>query len=90
MKHEIVLLESEDGEVKLGVELGGDTAWLTEDQMAALFGRDEAEIARHIANVYEEGEADREATCAKIAQTQAEDGAGSLSKRRRSASMLPF
>ena len=36
MKHEIVLFESEDGEVKLDVELGGGTAWLTEGQMAAL------------------------------------------------------
>ena len=76
MRHEIVLFESEDGEVKFDVELVENTIWLTEGQMAALFGRDEAEIARHIANVYEEGEADREATCAKIARVQAGGGAG--------------
>lgn len=39
-------------------------------------GRDEAEIARHIANVYEEGEVDREATRAKIARVQAGVGTG--------------
>ena len=76
MKHEMVLFESEDGEVKLDVELVGGAVWLTEDQMAALFGQSKAEIARHISNVHEEGEADREATCAKIARTQAEGGAG--------------
>ena len=68
MKYEMVLFESEDGEVKLDVELVGGAVWLTEDQMAALFGQSKAEIARHIANVYEEGEADREATCAKFAK----------------------
>lgn len=78
MRHEIVLFKSEDGEVKLDIELVENTIWLTENQMTALFGRDEAEIARHIANVYEEGEADREATCAKIARVQAGDGAGVL------------
>ena len=76
MKHEMVLFESEDGEVKLDVELVGGAVWLTEDQMAALFGQSKAEIARHISNVHEEGEADREATCAKGARTQAEGGAG--------------
>ena len=73
-----MLFKSEDGEVKLDIELVENTIWLTENQMTALFGRDEAEIARHIANVYEEGEADREATCAKIARVQAGDGAGVL------------
>ena len=82
MKNEIVLFESEDGEVKLDVELVENTIWLTEGQMAALFGRDEAEIARHIANVYEEGEADREATRAKIARV--------LAKRRHSTSTSSF
>ena len=76
MKYEMVLFESEDGEVKLDVELVGGAVWLTEDQMAALFEQSKAEIARHIANVYEEGEADREATCAKFAHVQAEGGAG--------------
>lgn len=76
MKYEMVLFESEDGEVKLDVELVGGAVWLTEDQMAALFEQSKAEIARHIANVYEEGGADREATCAKFAHVQAEGGAG--------------
>lgn len=76
MKNEIVLFESEDGEVKLDVELVDNTIWLTESQMAALFGVDKVEIARLVFDVYEEGEADREATCARIARTQAEGGAG--------------
>lgn len=82
MKNEIVLFESEDGEVKLDVELVENTIWLTEGQMAALFGRDEAEIARHIANVCEEGEADREFRPGSVRV--------SLAKRRHSTSTSSF
>lgn len=78
MKNEIVLFESEDGEVKLDVELVENTIWFTEGQMAALFGMGKAEIARLIFDVYEEGEAVREATCVRIARAQAEGGAGAL------------
>lgn len=38
MRYEIVLFESEDGEVKLDVEFVENTIWFTESQMAALFG----------------------------------------------------
>lgn len=55
MKNEIVLFESEDGEVKLDVEFVENTIWLTEGQMAALFGIGKAEIARLIFDMYEEG-----------------------------------
>lgn len=76
MKNEIVLFGSENGEIKLDVEFVGDTVWFTEGQMATIFGQDKAEIARHISDVYEEGEADRGETCAKIARVQAGGGAG--------------
>ena len=38
----------------------GDTLWMTQAQMAELFGRDVSVISRHIANVLEEGELDEE------------------------------
>lgn len=71
-KENIVVFESDDGEVKLDVGFDGNTVWLTKDQMAMLFDRDRTVISRHIANVYKEGEADKTATCANFAQVQTE------------------
>lgn len=68
----IVLFESEDGKVNLEVGLQSETVWLRTEQMAELFGRDRSVIARHISNIYKEGELSKEATCAKSAQVQTE------------------
>ena len=41
--------------------------------MGLLFDRDRTVISRHVANLYREGELEREGTCAKFAQVQMED-----------------
>ena len=51
---EIVLFESSDAEVRLPVNLEYDTVWLSQAQMAELFGRSIAVVSRHIANVFSE------------------------------------
>ena len=56
-----------DNSIQLQVKLDQDTVWLTQDQMAILFQRDKSVIARHISNIYAEGELLRESTVAKIA-----------------------
>ena len=53
---EIVLFESSDAEVRLPVSLEDDTVWLSQAQMAELFGRSVAVVSRHIANVFAEKE----------------------------------
>ena len=53
---EIVLFESSDAEVRLPVNLEDDTVWLSQAQMAELFGRSVAVVSRHIANVFAEKE----------------------------------
>jgi len=52
MKNEIILFENQD--VKLEVNVQDETVWLTQAQMAELFGRDIGVISRHIKNVFEE------------------------------------
>ena len=64
----IVLYMTDDGNTQLEVKLEKDTVWLTQSQMAELFGRDRTVVGRHIAKVYQEGELSREATCAFFAQ----------------------
>ncbi len=55
-KNEIVLFETKDNKVKLEVPVNGETVWLSANQMAALFGRDEKTVRKHINNVFSEDE----------------------------------
>lgn len=51
------------------VKCDGETVWLTQEQICQLFGRDQSVIARHIGNIFKEGELDREVVYAKFAYT---------------------
>jgi len=59
--------------VRLDVRLENETVWLTQEQMSLLFGRDQSVIARHVGNIFKEGELDRNSVYAKNAYT-ASDG----------------
>ena len=56
MTKEMVLFESGDGKVSLPVSMDGNTVWLTQAQMALLFGKDVSVVNRHIKNAISEGE----------------------------------
>lgn len=58
-ENSIVIYESEDGQTRIDVRLENDTVWLTQAQMAELFQKDQSVIARHIANVFKEGELEK-------------------------------
>ena len=64
----IVLYTTDDGSTQLEVKLERDTVWLTQSQMAVLFGRDRTVITRHIRNIFKEGELEDSLVCAKNAQ----------------------
>lgn len=53
---EMVIYQTEDGKASVDVMLENETVWLTQKQMALLFDKDQSVIARHIANIFEEGE----------------------------------
>jgi len=59
--------------VRLDVLLENETVWLTQEQMSQLFGRDQSVVARHIGNIFKEGELNRDSVYAKNAYT-ASDG----------------
>ena len=59
MDKQIVVYEGEK-DVRLEVKTDGETVWLTQDQMCRLFGRNQSVIARHIGNVFREGELPKE------------------------------
>ncbi len=69
---EVVLYRASDGTVRLDVRLERDTVWLTQEQMAELFGRERSVITKHIRNIFKEGELKRNSVCAKFAHTAAD------------------
>lgn len=58
-KSEIILFETEDKSILLPVNVEKDTVWLSSNQMAVLFDRDEKTIRKHVNNVFEEGELEK-------------------------------
>ena len=71
---EIVVYEAPNGEVRVDVRLERETVWLSQEQMAELFGRERSVVTKHIRNVFKEGELDPGATSAKFAQVRSEGG----------------
>ena len=53
-KNEIIIFENQD--VKLEVNMKDETVWLTQEQMATLFGKAKSTINEHIKNIYKENE----------------------------------
>ena len=51
-KGEIVIYTSEDGSISLDTKLENDTIWLTQKQMAELFGVKTPAINKHLNNIY--------------------------------------
>ncbi len=69
----IIMYTTEDGLTKIETTFDEDTVWLSLDQMTELFQRDKSTISRHIKNIFEEGELQRNSVVAKFATT-ASDG----------------
>ncbi len=72
-KNKIILYNTEDGKTEIEVNIKGDTAWLSQKQMAELFDKDRKTITEHIQNVFKEGELEEKSVCRKSQHT-AKDG----------------
>ncbi len=69
---EIIIYQTEDGKIELEVKLEDDTIWVSQKQLCELFGRDKSVISRHIRNIFNSGELDKNSTVAKNATVQIE------------------
>ena len=58
-----IILYQPDSSIRLEVRMEEDTVWLTQAQMAVLFGTQRSAITKHLNNVYKSGEIERETTC---------------------------
>ena len=71
---DIVIYQTEDGGTKIDVRFEGETVWLTQQQMAELFGSSRTNIVEHTRPIDEEGEWDEDSTCRKCRQVRDEGG----------------
>lgn len=56
MNDNFLIYENMQGDIQIEVRLEEETVWLTQDQMATLFGKAKSTINEHIKNIYLEGE----------------------------------
>lgn len=71
-KGEIVIYTSDDGKVSLDTKLENNTIWLTQKDMAELFGVKIPAINKHLMNIYKEGELNQDATVSILEIVQKE------------------
>ncbi|WP_434156256.1 virulence RhuM family protein [Morganella morganii] len=69
---EFLLYTAPNGEVKVEVLLSGETIWLTQKRIAQLFGVGVPAISKHLDNIYDSGELQREATISILETVQQE------------------
>lgn len=65
-QNNIVLFQSQDGQIRLEVNQAGETVWLRQEQIAELFGKDVSGISRHISKIFKDGELDEESNLQKM------------------------
>ena len=71
---EILIYQTEGGQIKIEVRLEGETLWLSQAGLAELYQTTRQNITIHIQNIYEENELSEEATCKDFLQVQTEGG----------------
>ncbi|MFA7114628.1 MAG: RhuM family protein, partial [Candidatus Omnitrophota bacterium] len=70
---EIIIYESEDGNLDISVRLASETVWLSQAQMVSLFNSSKANVSGHIKNIFQEGELDKDSVVRKF-RTTVSDG----------------
>jgi hypothetical protein len=70
---EFLFFSFPDGKIEIEVFYSGDTIWLSQKRLAALFEVDRSVIGKHLKNIFESGELNEDSVCAIFAHT-AEDG----------------
>lgn len=69
MKSELIIYSTEDGLTKIQTRLENETVWLTQAQMAELFGKGRTTITEHIQNIFSEGELVENMVCRDFRHT---------------------
>ena len=73
LNDKIIIYQSEDGKTQLDVKLEHETVWLTQKQIAELFGTKRPAITKHLKNIYASEELTEDSTCS-ILEHMGNDG----------------
>jgi hypothetical protein len=71
--NQIVIYQTENGQIKIDVRLQDETVWLNQMQIVALFNSSKANISEHIKHIFEEGEMSENSVVRNF-RTTASDG----------------
>ena len=66
-KYDVIVFNDDEICLEVNFDKENDTVWLSQNEMAILFGVDRSRIVRHIANIYKDGELDESSTSAENA-----------------------
>ena len=80
MNNEIVFYSTPDGDKKVEVLFQDENFWLTQKDIARLFGVEVPAISKHLGNIYETGELERKATLS-ILETVRQEGSRSVKRK---------
>jgi hypothetical protein len=69
---EIIIFKTSDEKVSVNVIMENENVWLTQDQMAKIFGVQRQAITKHLINIYNEGELEENSTSSILEQVQKE------------------
>ncbi|MDR1339512.1 MAG: virulence RhuM family protein [Prevotellaceae bacterium] len=70
---EIIIYQAPNGETRLDVRLEGETVWLTQEQIAYLFGTQRPAVTKHLKNIFTSGELDNNSVCSILEHTAADN-----------------
>ena len=69
MSEQIQIYQDPNGQMQIEVQFEAETVWLSQQQMATLFGKGRSTITEHIRNVFKEGELTESMVCRKFRHT---------------------
>ncbi|MFA6810198.1 MAG: hypothetical protein WCR47_03970 [Desulfoplanes sp.] len=70
---EVLIYQTDDGQVKIDVRLRQETLWMTPADMAQLFQTSKQNIGQHLKNIFSEGELDADSVVKKSFTTATDD-----------------
>ncbi|MDA9231403.1 virulence RhuM family protein [Rickettsiales bacterium] len=68
-QNNLIIYQSNDGDISFNVKILDETIWLTQKQMAELFDKNRRTVNEHIGNIFKENELQEEVVCRKFRHT---------------------
>ena len=68
-KSEVIIYQTQDADISIGVLVENENIWLTQAQIATLFGTQRPAITKHLNNIYKSGELDEKVVCSILEHT---------------------